>query len=176
MGQLVNIQDFKMNRAVDRARNLWRRRFSDKLDVQTRLADLSDATLATLAYLGEDVTNLLYDLVVVVLDIGHNRRFDDLDSEQKMRVMDVALFLIDQIRWECLRRIDWISGFPAEEYPLIDLILDYEPIKAQFDPPYPQLNETHPRYQEFITRRELDGEAMIRSMIPAALAAFTKKS
>ncbi len=165
-----------MNRAVDRARNLWRRRFSDELDVHTRMTDFSDATLATLAYLGEDVTNLLYDVVVAILDIGQGRHFDDLDSEQKMQVMDVALFLIDQIRWECLRRIDWILGFPAENYPLVNLILDYELIKAQFDPPYPQLSETHPRYQEFITRREMDGEAMIRSMIPAALAAFTKRS
>ncbi|MEW5722052.1 MAG: hypothetical protein AB1896_03030 [Thermodesulfobacteriota bacterium] len=172
MSKVVDLYEFAAGRAAARGRRLWEARFPEKLDRHTSLKDLSDRTLLTLARLGPEIMLVINDLIMGAFDLGPGAKFDHLDSGEKMKVLDASLFLIDQIRWECLRRLGWVSGFAGEEYPVVDLVMKHEKIKTEFRPRFPRLSENHPRYSEFLRRRDLDGEAMIRSMIPGALDLF----
>ncbi|MBU2547141.1 MAG: hypothetical protein KKB20_01900 [Proteobacteria bacterium] len=175
MDNVVDLKDYGLARAVQRVQSPWRERFPDFLTARTRLADLSDKTLLILARLEDGAMTWLLDLIMTALDLGPEGGFSDLDAGPKMRVLDAQLFFVDQVRWECLRRLGWVTGFAAESYPLVDLILRAAEIKAGFEPPFPALKETHADYAEFEWRRKIDGEQMIRSMIPAALAALGQR-
>lgn len=172
MNKVVDLKQFSSNRAVARTQKRWNALFPEELSTETSLGDLSDRTILTLANLGREVMNVFYDLIMGLLDYDPKLGFDDLEGRDKMRVLDASLFLIDQVRWECLKRVGWVSGFAAEKYAIVELVLHNESIKKEFQPRFPNLNPSHPNYSEFLRRQNIDGEAMIRSMIPAALAAF----
>jgi hypothetical protein len=175
MNNVVDLKRYRLYRAVRRSQRKWVAYFSEPLTVDTKLGDLSDKTLLTLARLGDNVMNLLTGLIMNVLDLGDGRSFVDLAGPPKIDVLDAQLFLIDQIRWECLRRLGWVRNFAAEDYPVVELIFDHEHIKKVFRPPFPELTENHPDHDEFLRRRNMDGEVMIRSLIPVALTAFGLK-
>ncbi|RKY21744.1 MAG: hypothetical protein DRP62_07785 [Planctomycetota bacterium] len=176
MGEVVYIREFISGRAVRRVRDVWRVHFPEELTGRTRLEDLSAETLLTLARLEQNVMTVVYDLIMGVLGLGPESKFQYLSGEPKMRVLDTSLFFIDQIRWECLRRLGWAQGFAGEEYTIVELILNCREIKAEFTPPYPQLVKPHPNYEDFSRHRGVEGEAMVRSLIPAALAALGQKA
>ncbi|MFH1136954.1 MAG: hypothetical protein V1816_12840 [Pseudomonadota bacterium] len=176
MSKVIELAAFAHNRAVERARRNWVKKFPDKLTASTKLGDLSDRTLITMARLGEEMMTVIYELVMAVLDLGPGGKFEFLPTEPKLKVLDASLFLIDQLRWECLARLGWIHGFAAEKHPIVELVLDFEKIRKNFTPRFPSLVESHPNYPEFRFRQNIDGEAMIRSMIPAALAALGVRS
>ena len=175
MGRLLDIDEFQIERAVKRGRKPWREYMAEDLTSKTRLADLSDRDLVELAHLGQASTKFVYDLSTCVSGEGHSGEFDTLASGPKLRVLDIALFFIDQIRWECLSRIGWITGYAGEEYPLVELIYYAEKIKAEYEPGFPELKSTHPRYDEYCRMQKLDGRTMLRSMIPAGLAALANR-
>ena len=172
MNKVIDLADFAHNRAAERVAKVWRTRFPDQFSVSTKLSHLSDKTIITLARLGDEMMSAIYELIMAVMDLGPGGKFDYLEAEPKLRVLDASLFFIDQLRWECLARLRWVHGFAAEEYPIVELILNFDRIKKNFSPKFPRLAEHHPNYPEFQFREKIDGEAMIRSMIPAALAAL----
>jgi hypothetical protein len=174
MSKVIDMKGYVGNRAVERAQKLWKTRFPEELKSGTRLADLSDRTILTLAQLGQDITNIVYGLVMGVLGFGSVTKLDFLDGQSKMQVLDASLFLIDQFRWEVMARLGWTHGYAGEEHSLVEMILDCRSIKADFSPPFPLLRDTHPNYEEFMRRKNIDGESMLRSMIPAAMAAFNQ--
>ena len=175
MSKVVDIREYGAIQGIKRARPKWKACFPDELTHNTGLADLSDSTLLNMALLGDVVMGALQDLVMNVLGLGGPEGFDGLKGQPKIRVIDITLFLVDQVRWECLGRLGWIHGYPGEEYTLAELILQHDRIKREYRPAFPQLKENHAHYEEFQRRRDIDGEAMIRSMIPTALAAFGVK-
>jgi len=175
MGKVINLNEFSSSRAIERGLTLWRKSFPENLTSRTRLSDLSDQTILTLAQLGHGAMAILYNLIMGVFDLGPYNKFQYLSGEPKMKVLEASLFLVDQIRWECMRRLGWVEGFAGEKYPLVHLIMKYRTLKSEFNPPFPGLKKNQPRYEEFIKRREVDGEAMIRGLIPIALAAFSQK-
>jgi hypothetical protein len=106
------------------------RRFSR----QTKLSDLADSTLLTLARLGEGMSEFLFDMVVIVLNLRAEFNSSGLNSDMRLKILDVTIFLGDQFRWECMRRLGWVHGFPGETYPLVDLIVDSDKIKSEYRP------------------------------------------
>lgn len=175
MGEVIDLKEFSSSRAIERSLTLWRKSFPEKLTSRTCLSDLSDQTILTLAQLGHKTMAVLYDLIMGVFDFGSYDKFQFLRGEPKIKVLEASLFLIDQIRWECMRRLGWVEGFAGEKYPLVHLILKHRSLKSEFRPPFPELKKDQPRYEEFLMRREIDGEAVVRELIPAALAAFSQR-
>ncbi|MDY6850888.1 MAG: hypothetical protein SV487_02260 [Thermodesulfobacteriota bacterium] len=172
MGEVVYIREFTKGRAVRRVKDLWRAYFPEELTGRTRLEDLSLETLLTLARLEQKMMTVVYELIMGILGLGPKSKFQNLSGEPKMKVLDASLFFIDQIRWECLRRLGWAQGFAGEEYTIAELILNCRKIKEEFTPSYPRLTKTHPNYEDFSRHHGIEGEAMVRSLIPAALAAL----
>ena len=175
MDKVVDIKEFHTRKAAGRARDKWSAFFPEELTNQTRLDDLTDATIMALARLDEQVTAMLYGVIMAVLDLGTTTKFQYMRGEPKIRVLDTNLFFIDQIRWELMRRLNWVDGFAGQTYPLVELIMDCQRIKVSFAPPYPELQLSHPEYERFARHRDTEGEAIVRGLIPAALAAFGER-
>ncbi|MBW2063069.1 MAG: hypothetical protein JRI95_16115 [Deltaproteobacteria bacterium] len=175
MSKVVDLKEYSVDRAFRRGLPGWQSHFQEALSIRTRLCDLTDQTLLALARLQGTSSFVLQDLIMGFRGLGAGMKFPHLDAKTKMAVLDVYFFLADQVRWECMRRLGWVKGFAGEEYSLVELILNYKEIKSQFSPKYPRLTETHPDYEEFMQHQQLEGEAMVRRLIPIALAFLEKK-
>ncbi len=176
MSKVVDIKEFSLERAFRRGLPQWQAHFKEALTKETRLSDFSDQTLLALASLQGNSSFTLQDIIMGFHGYGRGMKFQYLDAKSKMAVLDVYFFTADQVRWECMRRLGWVTGFAGEEYPLVELILNYKEIMKNFTPKYPRLAENHPYYAEFVKNRQFEGEAIIRRLIPVALAFLEKKT
>ncbi|HYR03356.1 MAG TPA: hypothetical protein VES58_08435, partial [Syntrophobacteria bacterium] len=102
MVEIVHLATFKRRQAARRGFKAWLRRFGEPLDEETRIGDLSDRTLAFLISPGEENIFLLYELVMGVKGLGTSSDFFNLDRALKMEVIDISIYLLDQLRFECM--------------------------------------------------------------------------
>jgi len=175
MAEVIHLDSFKRKQAAIRGFRSWRRRFKEELDDQSRLSDLSDKTLYFLISPGDQNIFALYELVMGVKDLGTASDFFHLDKAEKMDVVDISIYLLDQLRFECMRRLDWMRGDTGEQLPIVDLIEQY-PVLKQYGPKsIPPLNKSHPKYQIFSSLSELEQETFIRKQIPEAIKEFGKR-
>jgi hypothetical protein len=89
-----------------------------------------------------------------------------------MRVVDIHLFLADQVRFEVMRRLKWLIKLPCEKCNLIEMVQDIDKIKPESKENPPELSASHPdnvSYQQLATG---DKEVFIRRMLRDAIEAF----
>ncbi|MDH4010686.1 MAG: hypothetical protein OEU55_08220, partial [Desulfobacterales bacterium] len=99
MTKVVDLHHYRTKVIEQRAFGPWQKRFGETYDANTCLSDLSDKTLYFLAQPGEDSSMAYYEMIMGVLDFGPATKFNYLASEQQMRVVDIHLFLADQMRF-----------------------------------------------------------------------------
>jgi hypothetical protein len=150
----------------------WSRRFPDAFHEETRIKDLSHATLAALIQGGMDSSMPLYEFVMGVMGMGMGPRFYYLDNPEKMAVMDIALFFLDRLRFEAMRRLGWVEEDSTFDLALIDLIQQFQDRFSAIKHQTPVLSGNHPRYREYLQTYEGDRSTFIRKLIPEALEAF----
>lgn len=172
MAQIVSLNAYREQSAVDAGLRSWRRRFKEDFDARTRLNDLSPFTLCRLAEPTETSTSLFYDLIIGFLGHGGKGGFDALDRREQMLVVDIHLFLADQVRFEMMRRLGWLSRFGATHYPLFDMVRRFDDIQVVCRQDPPQLSPLHPRYAEYSRLIDRDRQVFIRRMLPSALEKF----
>ena len=172
MAEVIQLKSFKRKQAAIRGFRSWSRRFGEKLDEQTRLSDLSDETLLFLISPGDQNVFVLYELVMGVLDLGPSSDFFHLDKTGKMEVIDISIHLLDQLRFECMRRLNWLKSGAGQPLSIIELIEQYPLQKVQGPAAIPSLNKFHPKYREFEELPELERETFIRKQIPEAIEEF----
>ena len=174
MAKVIDITWFKEKQAADRGFRNWRSEFCEDFDAHTRLTHMSDDTLAVLVKSGIKAQALLYDLIMGVLGLGTGIKFFYLDGESKMKVLDISLFLLDQIRFECMRRLGWLTGFAGERYALLELAANCSKIRDGFSPPFPSALPAIPNYEEYQSLPPSDHEIFIRKQIPLAIDTFLR--
>lgn len=172
MAEVIQLKSFKRKQAAIRGFRSWSKRFGEKLDEQTRLSDLSDETLLFLISPGDQNVFVLYELVMGVLDLGPSSDFFHLDKAGKMEVIDISIHLLDQFRFECMRRLNWLKSGAAQPLSIIELIEQYPLQKVQGPAAIPSLNKFHPKYRVFQELPELERETFIRKQIPEAIEEF----
>ena len=175
MTKVVDLHDYRTKVVEQRAFGPWQNRFGEAYDAETRLSDLSDKTLYFLAQPGEDSSVAYYELTMGVLDFGPATKFNYLASEQQMRVVDIHLFLADQMRFEMMRRLRWLEALPCQKFTLISMVQTYEQMRSRFKDNPPGLAPSHPghaTYQKLDTR---DKEVFIRQMLREALEKFEER-
>jgi hypothetical protein len=153
----------------------WAKRFPDLLDEHTCLADLSDSTLRALSQSGESASILIHDLVIRLRGLGSGARFHDLGREARMTVMDVSLLLLDQIRFEVMRRLGWVEDSPVFRLPILDLVESFPVAGSTIANQTPGLVRSHPLYPEYQEVFEGDRSGFVRRLIPEALDAFQEE-
>ena len=174
MAEVIQLKSFKRKQAAIRGFKSWSKRFGEKLDEQTKLSDLSDETLFFIISPGDQNVFALYELVMGVLDLGPSAGFFHLDKAGKMEVIDISIHLLDQFRFECMRRLNWLESGAAQPLSIIELIEQYPLQKAEGPTAIPSLNKSHPKYQVFKELPELERETFIRKQIPEAIEEFKR--
>jgi hypothetical protein len=110
-----------------------------------------------------------------VKNLGKGAQFHSLDTSQKMAIMDIAIFLLDQLRFECMRRLGWINGYATMTIPMVDLISKFETGFAAAKNQTPELSPAHPRYQDYLNEFDMDRGAFLRRLIPEAIETFQQR-
>jgi hypothetical protein len=170
MSKVVNLQAYKSKITEERAFGLWHKRFKDSFNLDTKLSDLADATIYSLACPGEESTEAFYEIIMGAYDYGPPLNFPYLDNDQKMLVVDIHLFLADQIRFEMMKRLGWLKKLPYDTNHLVEIVLNYNRLKKKAESP--SLDPSFPNYDAYQDYNSKDREAVIRSLLPVALETF----
>jgi len=169
MTDVVDLEKARLDAAVNRGYRNWKTRFREDFGSQTRLVHLSFETLAFLAGGKGKSTFYLFDLIMGVDGLGSGFEFHDLESTKKIAVMDRYLFLLDRVRFEYMRRIGWLEGYPGEEYTIVELVRQFERIGANLQVGAPELTKTHPDYGRFCNMTAFEKEEFLRKLMAKAI-------
>ena len=129
MTKVVDLQTYRTKAVEQRGFGPWQKRFHETFDSTTRLENLSDTTLYFLAQPGELSSVAYYEVIMGVLHFGDASEFYSLDNSDQMLVVDLHLFLADQVRFEMMRRLKWITGFEGIKYSILQMIQEFDRIK-----------------------------------------------
>lgn len=175
MAEILDMGKKRRELAAKRGFQKWSHRFSELFNEETLLQDLSDTTLERLIQPGEESSNAIYELIMGVQGLGPGPRFHFLEPSHKMALMDITLFLLDQFRFEAMKRLGWVSESPMAKVPLVDLVSQFEDRFSAERHQTPSLLPSHPRYEEYMTTFEGDRAAFIRKLIPEVLQCFHER-
>jgi len=169
MPQVIDLKEGKLLLAVRRGFRNWTSRFNEDFGPDTRLRDLSFKTLSCLAQGRDEGPFYLYDLIMNLKNLGSGFQFHELDPKEKMGVMDLHLFLLDRIRFECMRRLGWLEAYPGEEFSLVELIVNFDRLAPGLQAKIPLLHPDHPDYPAFCGANAFDREGVVRKLIPSLM-------
>jgi hypothetical protein len=169
---IVNLSEQRRHMAAKRGFQSWEHRFGGVHDAQTRLGDLSDASLKELIRGGAEGSMPLYDCIMGILGLGLGPRFYYMENKERLFVMDIALFLLDQLRFQAMRRLAWVDDSPLFHIPIVDLILDFSSKYVSMQHWTPTMASSHPMYVDYMETFETDRGSFVRRLIPQALEEF----
>ena len=172
MADIVRLSDIREQNALRAGFRPWLSRFGQRFSRNTCLEDLRPETLSCLAEPGDGSSNLINALIIGFLELGEDLPFDALESRFQQRVLDIHLFLADQIRFEMMSRLGWLSACSANRYPLFTMVRDFDDAQKACQDQPPQLAPTHPLFAEYKRLIHRDQQVFIRRMLPSALEAF----
>jgi hypothetical protein len=175
MSQILDLTAYRSKQVEERAFGAWRKRFGESYGAETKVGDFSDSTLYFLAKPGEETAIAYYELIMGILDLGKAPKFYYLDEVQQLRVVDIHLFLADQVRFELMRRLGWLSSFPGEEYTLLEMVQAFDTTKAEVRKTPIALSPSHPDYGVFDKLAIEDKQVFVRRKLLKALEAFRAK-
>ena len=175
MTKVVDLQTYRTKSVEQRGFGPWQKRFAETFDSTTRLEDLSDATVYFLAQPGELSSVAYYEVIMGILDLGPAIKFHYLANSDQMLVVDLHLFLADQIRFEMMRRLNWVTGFEGIRYSILEMIQEFSSVKENCQANPPQLTGSNSDYAQYNQLTTADKEVFIRRMLQEALDAFKKR-
>jgi len=169
MTGIVDLEKAKLELKARRGYRNWASRFGEKFGLSTNLSHISDKTLIFLARGKGNSPFYLDDLIMNLQGLGSGFEFNDLDTKDKMIVMDRHLFLLDRIRFEYMKRLGWLNNYPGEKFTLIELIIKYDQFAPGMQARSPVLSEDHPDYPKFWKMGPFEKEEFIRKLVYTAL-------
>jgi hypothetical protein len=177
VAEIIDLERFRAKIAADQGFRSWLVRFQEQFGPDTRLRDLSPSTLLSLATPGEESLFVFFDLVMGAQGLGGSVRFrlDDLDNDVKMKIMDTAFALVDQVRFEVMRRLGWVVTEPAADTPIIELVRQAWRLGAKFSQASPVLAPDHPDYPAYARLNPMDQAVFLRRLIPRAVVRFQEQ-
>ena len=172
MAKVIVMDDYRNLQALRAGFSQWHRRFNGHFNARTCLSDLGPSTLSRLAEPGDDSTAALYSLIMGFLGYGTDEAFESLDSRKQSNILDIELFMVDQIRFEMMYRLGWLDCFIGNRFPLFEMVVGFERIKLACQNRPPQLAKVHPGYETYRLLIDSDKQVFIRRMLPLALETF----
>jgi hypothetical protein len=175
MTKVVDLKTYRLQAQEKRSFGPWQKRFSESYDSRSRLSDISDQTLYYLSQPGENSSSAYYEIIMGILDLGSAVEFHYLDNPDQMRVVDIHLFLADQLRLEMMRRLGWVRSYGGRDYSLLEMVQEFDTIKNKCREHPPDLARSNTNYSEYAHLTDGDKEVFIRRMLQEALDSFKKR-
>jgi hypothetical protein len=175
MPKLVDLHAYRTKVVEQKVFGPWQKRFGETYNLETRLSNLSDRTLYFLAQPGEKSAVAYYEMIMGVLDLGLATKFNYLPSEQQMQVVDIHLFLADQMRFEMMRRLEWLEGLPCQNCTVVAMVQTHKQMRNTCQENPPGLAPSHPASEAYRQLANRDKEVFIRQLLREALGEFEKR-
>ena len=175
MTNIVNLQTYRNKTIEQRGFGPWLKRFGESYNNETRLSNLSDKTLFFLAQPGENSAVAYYELIMGVLGLGEGLKFYYLDKKDQLTIMDIHLFLADQIRFEMMHRLNWLESFPCDQYTILDIVRNFDRVKTSCKDKHPELATNRHDFKTYSKLMRGDKDIYIRRMFREALDSFKKR-
>lgn len=169
MSEVVEMGKARLERAVSRGYRNWKTQFGEDFSRATKISGLSPETLAFLTRGGDRSTFYLFDLIMNIQNLGSGFEYHEMESAEKIAVMDCSLFLLDRIRFEYLKRLGWLEGYPGEEYTMVELVLHFDRIGANLQAAAPLLVRDHPDCDRYNAMTSFEKEEFIRKLMARAI-------
>jgi len=169
MPEVIDLAEGRLLMAVKKAYRNWKGRFKEDFGLETRLSDISFKALSYLAQGKDKGTFYLYDLSMNLQGLGSGFEFNELGQKKKMIVIDQYLFLLDRIRFECMKRLGWLEDYPGEEFSLVEFIIQFDRLAPGLQAQVPVLSKNHPDYKTYSSVNTFEKEAVVRRLIPKLL-------
>jgi len=173
--EVIDLKKAKLELVAKRGYRNWVTRYKEGFHVKTRPCDISLETLRHLAKGKGENAFCLYDLIMNLLELGSGFELNEIDSEDKMMVIDRYLFLLDIIRYEYMKRAGWLESYPGENLALVELIVDYVKLGPSLQAELPLLKEDHPDYKQYLEMNTFEKTEFIRKLIPGILKEIERK-
>jgi hypothetical protein len=172
MARIFHIDEARRRIAARKGFDPWRRRFGISFDENTSIRRLDSLVIKYLVRGNEESAAALYDLIMGMKGLGCAPRFHYLDSECKMGVTDISLFVLDMVRFETMFRLGWLEDYYFLEVALVDLVLNFQTHSSAARNNRPILSEAHPLYAKYSAEFQSDRHSFIRKLIPEAIKTF----
>jgi len=169
MTGVVELEKARLNLAIKRGYRNWISQFGESFDKETRLSQISQKTLALLALGRGRSSFFLFDLIMNLQNLGSGFEFNELTPKKKMTILDRHLFLLDRIRFEYMKRLDWLKYYPGEEFTIVELIVNFSQLAHNLYSKTPSLSRRHPLYNKFNKMNILGKKELVQKLIPRAL-------
>lgn len=169
MSQIVDLETARLELKAKKGFKKWSNHFEFSFGISTRMDEIPDKALAFLAGGNQKSSIYYYDLIMNIKDLGSGLEFHELDPTDKIAVIDIYLFLLDRARYEHMKRLEWLASYPGEEYPLVELVTNFDDLAPDIKATPAVLNQSHPCYREYNSRNLIGKEEIIRKLIPQAL-------
>jgi hypothetical protein len=102
-------------------------------------------------------------------ELGSGFEFNELPPKKKIAVIDRHLFLLDRIRFECMKRLGWLVTYPGEELTLVELVTQFDKLAPGMEAEIPALSPEYPGYKRYSAMNTFDKDAFVRKLVPKAL-------
>jgi hypothetical protein len=172
MAKIIPSDEYRDLHALRAGYSHWRNFFNDDFNARTGLSELCPATLGRLAEPGDDSTTALYSLIIGFLGLGQAETFESLDSQLQSYVLDIHLFMADQIRFEMMYRLGWLDQFIGNRFALFEMVKQFKHVKQACQKMPPQLAKDHPGFNDYRSLIDRDKQVFIRRMLSSAIEAF----
>ncbi len=169
---IIDLEGYRIREAARRAFSSLIKPSGDTYPADLRFRDLSDKTLYFLSQSSRESDMAYYELIMGALNLGKPAKFYYLNNRDQLKVVDIHLFLMDQVRFEVMHRLGWLDGFAAAKYPLLELVMAFDRIKPLCIGKPLCLSPRHPGYAAFSSMVLGDREAFIRRLLPEAMESF----
>jgi len=169
MAQVIDLKKSQLIIAVRKGYRNWSAYFKEEFGLTTRFSQISSKTLSFLAQGMDKSTFFIYDLVMNLKRLGSGFTFSELSPQKKMIVIDLYLFLLDSIRFECMKRLKWLESYPSEAFTLVELIVNFDKLAPNLQAEVPVLCSDFPGFNAYADMNAFDKEVFIRRLIPRAL-------
>jgi len=169
MSQVIDLKESRLLVAAKRGFRNWSPYFKEEFGLTTRLSQISLKTLSFLAQGRDKCTFYLYDLIMNLKGLGSGFEFEELSPQKKMSVIDQYLFLLDRIRFECMKRMKWLESYPGGDFTLVELIVNFDKLAPRLQAEIPELSADYPGYKEYSKMNTFDKEVFVRKLIPQVL-------
>jgi hypothetical protein len=175
MTKVVKLQTYREKALKQRCFGPWEKRFGESYDIATGLRDLSDKTIYYLSLPGDHSTHAFYELIMGVLDLDQTAGFHYLENADQLNVVDIHLFVADQVRFELMRRLGWVTSYSADKNTLLEMVQKCAELRATAREIPPALAESHPEYIDYQELTRGDKEVFIRRLLQEALEVFKER-
>lgn len=176
MGDVVDLRESRLKRIAQLAFRGWDKKFKETFSHTTTIASVGHDVIR---FFASGTPQSMQILQAFVARCRYSKQikkssYDDLDMTVKREIVDISLFLLDQMRFEAMFRLGWIDGFPTRTIPLVELVVDFYKEYEWLQYETPSLQPTHSLYPDYIQTYEPDRNSFVRRLIPHVLEMFNQ--